>query len=189
MIVVLMGGTASGKDTLQNKINARYNMPICVSSTTRPMREGEINHVTYHFIFEEQFNNDLNNNKFIEHRVYNTVYGKWYYGLSKDSINLNINQIVILDQQGYYNLINAVGQNNVIGVYITIPERIRVDRALNRETKDDKEFYREQYRRLLDDLFAFEEVENDANVYKIENIDINKAMKQIEKILINNKIV
>lgn len=190
LLTVLMGGSGSGKDFLINKINKKWNIPIIVSSTTRPMRKGEINHQTYHFITNEQFHKDLENNKFLEYRIYNTKYGIWYYGTSKDSVDLNINQLAILDEKGFYKAQKELGKENILGIYIIVPERIKIHRALNREKdKNNKEFFDEFYRRMSSDLYAFENIEKDKSIYKVENINADDAIIGIETILINNKII
>ena len=53
------------------------NIPILVSHTTRPPRDGEVNGISYHFVDDDFFNE----NEFLEQRLYNTEYGIWKYGL------------------------------------------------------------------------------------------------------------
>ncbi len=57
--IVVLGGTGVGKDYLVNKVIERYNLNKVITSTTRPIREGEIDGVTYHFLTEEEFMNKL----------------------------------------------------------------------------------------------------------------------------------
>lgn len=183
MLIVLMGGSCAGKDTLQELINKKYNIPICISSTTRPIRENEKNGREYYFLSEDKFLEDFHNGKFIEHRTYGTTSGTWYYGLSKNSVDVKTNQLVIVDQQGYYSLIEEYGQENVLGIYLFAPERVKIQRALARETRTDDEFFLEFYRRMADDLVAFNKCKEDKNVNKIENISLEKAVSNVIGIL------
>lgn len=189
MLIVFMGSSAVGKDTLLNLISKKYNIPICVSSTTRPMREGEIDGREYHFISNDKFKEDFENSKFIEYRQYSTANGTWYYGLSKDSVDIFTNQLVIVDQQGYYSLVQEYGQENVLGILLVAPEKIKIKRALSRETRADKKFYEEFYRRMLDDINAFNEVILDRNVFKVQNIELEDAKIQIESILFDKGVI
>lgn len=179
MIICLMGGSNAGKDRLQNIISERCNIPVCVSSTTRPMRENEVNGKTYHFISIDQFLSDLNDNKFLETRMYETAVDTWYYGLSIDSVKKYDTQITIVDQNGYFEIVEKLGKENVIGFYVYSPERTKILRALNRESRNDDKFFEEFYRRMLDDMTAFNIVKDDPNVLKIENVNLEKAVSEI----------
>lgn len=55
-MLVILGESASGKTTLLNnfiKANPKYHK--IVTYTTRPMREGEVDGVDYHFISKATF--------------------------------------------------------------------------------------------------------------------------------------
>ena len=53
-ILLLVGKTCSGKDTIQNELIKRGMEPV-VSYTTRPPRHGEVDDKTYHFISESWY--------------------------------------------------------------------------------------------------------------------------------------
>jgi guanylate kinase len=183
ILYVFIGGSASGKNLLQETISKKFNIPICVSYSSRPKRENETNGVDYYFTSKEEFVDMLGNDEFVEFRSYETADDVWYYGLHKSEVvDANVkNKITIVDQNGYYSLVKELGQENVLGFYIYAPERVKIIRALNRETVDNESFYKELYRRMLDDLTAFEKVKRDNNVVKIENIDLDKAVEEINK--------
>ena len=56
-LVVLMGKSASGKDTIYNILRADESLKLqqLVPYTTRPKRDGEVEGQTYHFVTEEEF--------------------------------------------------------------------------------------------------------------------------------------
>ena len=99
-IITLTGCSASGKDTILRKIiESSSNIVPIISSTTRPMREGEKNGREYNFID----NKDLDLNKFIEYREYNTINGVWIYGVEEEEFYKKLNMgipIIILDYEG-----------------------------------------------------------------------------------------
>ena len=76
-IIALMGKAGSGKDTLLHKLMEqdplRFNEII--SYTTRPLRDGEIDGVNYHFVSDETFLQMVNDGKMLEHSVFNN----WHY--------------------------------------------------------------------------------------------------------------
>ena len=80
-IFYLLGKSASGKDTVYDRLlqDASLCLKPVVIYTTRPIRTGEIDGVTYHFRnipFYKQCEKDIH---LIESRVYETMLGPWYY--------------------------------------------------------------------------------------------------------------
>ena len=57
-----------------------------VRYTTRPIRKGEKQGVTYHFITKEEFNQKIEEGFFAEYQSYNTEFGIWYYGTSFEDL-------------------------------------------------------------------------------------------------------
>lgn len=53
-IIVVMGKTSSGKDTVCKYLSDVYGIPMIVSNTTRPMRSYETNGVQHYFVSEEE---------------------------------------------------------------------------------------------------------------------------------------
>lgn len=89
MLLVIVGKSCSGKDTLQRKLINDYEAKKIITYTTRPIRPDETNNVQYHFISEEEFLKKQNEGFFLESVAYQTnVDNKpavWYYGSSIDS--------------------------------------------------------------------------------------------------------
>ena len=69
-LLVLMGKSCSGKDTITNELINKHGYEKFVPYTTRPMRDGEIQDQTYHFISEDEFINKINDGFFLEYRKY-----------------------------------------------------------------------------------------------------------------------
>ncbi|MBQ0100362.1 MAG: guanylate kinase, partial [Lachnospiraceae bacterium] len=84
-IYVIMGKSASGKDTVYGEVKAM--LPALrgfVMYTTRPMRSGEEDGVSYHFVTPAFVEEAEKNGTLIEKRVYDTVYGPWIYATIDD---------------------------------------------------------------------------------------------------------
>ena len=47
-MIVILGKTCSGKDTVVNRLIEKYEYERIISYTTRPKRKGEIQDKTYH---------------------------------------------------------------------------------------------------------------------------------------------
>ena len=156
-ILVLVGCSASGKDTVMNRLVKEFDVKPVISYTTRPIRDCEQDGREYHFVTEEEFERMKNNDKFIETRVYKTVKGNWYYGLPKNGINItdDNNYITILDFDGLLELekwLRSIGQiDKLTSIYVDVTEQNRLIRSLNREQNMTKKQVEEVIRRYYND--------------------------------------
>ena len=90
-IFCVMGKSASGKDTIYNKILQDDSLMLSriIPYTTRPIRDGETQDKDYHFCNEEDVKRLSAQGRIIELREYNTVYGVWkYFTVNDDNIDL-----------------------------------------------------------------------------------------------------
>ena len=165
MLKIFIGKSASGKDFLLKKLVAEGNFQNLVTFTTRPMREGEVDGIDYHFVTEKEFKVLEKAGKFLETRKYNTlVNGKpdvWYYGSPVIDI-ANNNYAIILDVQGtrdYIDYFSDERQLNLINItYVCASKAVRTARAQRRGGFDASEWAR----RLIDDdnKFTLEALED-----------------------------
>ena len=94
-MIILAGRSCTGKDTITNElIKLGYNRLI--TFTTRPMRDKEVNGITYHFIKIEDFLTKYIEGFFLEARYYHTPEGIWYYGSSVNSYEIADNNTVCI---------------------------------------------------------------------------------------------
>ena len=99
-LYVLIGRSAVGKTTLLNYAVDTYHLHECVSYTTRDRRPLEINNKDYIFIEKSNFLELLINDELIEYTQYNDN----LYGLSKNSFNVYLDNIVIVEPKGLEHL-------------------------------------------------------------------------------------
>lgn len=75
LILTLTGPSTAGK-TVLSELLEREGFAALVSTTTRPIRKGEVNGVHYHFLSRDDFYKKLENGEFIEYVEYdNNAYG------------------------------------------------------------------------------------------------------------------
>ena len=79
-MIILLGKTASGKDTIVNYLVKNLGYKKLTTYTTRPMRPGEVQNLQYHFISEEDFKEKISHGFFLEYKTYHTEFDDWYYG-------------------------------------------------------------------------------------------------------------
>ncbi len=155
-LYVLMGKSASGKDTVYRGLLGHPELNLCpvVLYTTRPLRSGEEDGREYYFVSEAKFGELLEAGKVIEYRVYETVYGPWYYFTVDDGqILLSGGQdfLMIDTLEGYRQLKEYFGAENVVPLYIEVEDGLRLSRALARERGQQHPKYAELCRRFLAD--------------------------------------
>lgn len=160
MICAVMGESASGKDSVQQRLVSVYGFIPIVSSTTRAMREGEQEGVDYYYISEQEFKAKIASGAIFEHRAYESSKGVVYYGAEKIDLDPEKNYVTVLDPDGVKEYIKAYGRENVFNVYVTAPDEVRYERAFNRANianseSAKEEFDREFCKRLADDKKRF----------------------------------
>lgn len=90
-MLVLIGKSTSGKDTIKNELINKYGFHSIVTYTTRPIRNGEVPDVTYHYISDEEFKKKIEDGFFAEYKTYlakinEDTYEKWYYGTALEDL-------------------------------------------------------------------------------------------------------
>lgn len=177
-IFCLMGKSSCGKDTIFIRLKEYFKIQLkpIIPYTTRPMRNGEEQGREYHFISNEQLQEYRTQGKIIEERVYETVKGLWHYATIDDGqIDLKHNNyIMITTLQAYNSLVNYLGRESVMPLYIEVEDGIRLERALKRERQQIEPNYNELCRRFIADNKDF------------STSNLSKA--QIEKHFINQDL-
>lgn len=184
-IFCFIGKSSSGKDTIFKIVSKDLPDIIeIVPYTTRPIREGEIDGITYHFVNDYIFEQMKENQLVIESRSYNTQYGIWTYFTASNDIDLEHNNYMNINTlSGYKSFKEYFGEENVIPIYIQVEDGIRLERALARERKQSNPKYEELCRRFLADQVDFSE-ENLAlcNIQnRFQNQDLFECTLEIEK--------
>ena len=192
-IFCIVGKSSSGKDTIYKRLLKKQSLQLkrIVPYTTRPIREGEQEGVEYHFTTVEMMQQLKAENKIIECRCYNTVYGKWYYFTAKDSqIALaKYNYLVIGTLESYIKTRDYFGVDKVVPIYIDLDDGERLSRALKRERKQRQPKYEEMCRRFIADEkdFSKENLERAGITRHFDNYSLNDCINNIME-YINNLI-
>lgn len=140
-MLILLGKTASGKDSIVKKLISDYGYNKIVTYTTRPMRPGEVDGENYHFISEEEFLNKIDKEEFLEYKVYHTFNGDWFYGSAKDDfINANKRTVIILTPNGYKDFLECLSIPHISILIHT--NRFITKRRLLKRGDDKKEIKR-----------------------------------------------
>ena len=155
-MICLIGGSASGKSTVEKILCNEYGFTKLTSYTTRQPRDGEINGVDYHFISDEEFIKKEKEGFFAEHAVYNG----WRYGSAVE--DCTDDKVAVLTPHGFRQL-KKNPNLNIVSFYFDVPRRDRLVKILQRGDNIE-----EAKRRDASDVGQFDGCEDEVD-YTLEN--------------------
>ncbi len=189
-IVYLMGKSSTGKDTIFKELLKDETLKLhnIVPYTTRPIRAGEEDGVEYFFTDEEGFQKLKSENKIVEDREYTTFHGLWrYFTVDDGRIDLSKgNYVMIGTLEAYVKMQQYFGAENVLPVLIELNDGVRLQRALNREKKQQQPKFEELCRRFLADSkdFAEEKILEAGIERRFYNDRLNRCIGEIRKYIL-----
>lgn len=184
-IYYIMGKSATGKDTIYKELlRRRPDLKTIVPYTTRPIREGEEPGVEYFFSSPKELKRFLEEGKVIELRTYQTVHGPWSYFTVDDGqfeAAEDAKYLMIGTLESYGKMRLYFGRENLIPIYIEVPNGCRFHRAIERERLQKVPCYREVCRRYLADEEDFSEDNLGAMEIgrRFLNLDLETCLKEI----------
>jgi guanylate kinase len=162
-LVVLVGVSGAGKDTLIKNAGDQRELRKPISATSRPPREGEQNGVDYNFFSREEFEQKAAAGDMFEWAEFNGN----YYGTLLSELEGEGLRLAIREDQGAKEMKERLGCV-VVGVFPPSPESVR-DRMLARGDKlEDVEA------RLRVDAVRTENIRTFAD-YIVTNDDLDEA--------------
>lgn len=191
-IVCLMGKSSTGKDTIYKEILRRgeVGLQTVVPYTTRPIRAGEREGVEYHFTDEAGFQELKAQGRIIEERCYNTCHGPWRY-FTVDDGNLRLEEadyVLIGTLEACGKLRSYFGAEKILPVLVELDDGVRLQRALDREKKQEYPKYEEMCRRFLADSedFSEEKLREAGSPKSFHNDDLDRCIAEITDYLRKN---
>lgn len=170
-MIILTGPSASGKTATCLYLQAHYGIKKVITHTTRPIRDGELNDVDYHFVSKDEFENLKKDNAFIETVSYNGN----FYGTSRKEVRIDKCMAVELNgAKTYYSLHDS----HIVIFFMKANESLRHMRMEERGDAPEK-----IVSRLANDKTAFDMSDDDKKiidcVVDTEEMDIAEAAKYI----------
>ena len=157
--IVVIGRSASGKDTLVKGIVKKFpNLHPIIHYTTRPKRDNETGE-EYHFISMDKYERMVNNQEFFV----TTCFNNWYYAIGLDSFEADKINIGVFNPIELKRLMTTFSDLFDIYIVETVTDRAtRYRRSLNRlnDHPFDDEGLKEMCRRDRADEEDFKTIEN-----------------------------
>lgn len=191
-MIYLMGKSSTGKDTVYRKLLLwkEMNLKRIVPYTTRPIRIGEKEGNEYHFTDEAGYERLEAQGNIIEARTYHTYHGLWrYFTVDDGQINLSKeNYLMIGTLESYVNTAEYFGKDKVLPVLLELDDGIRLQRALERERKQENPRYQELCRRYLADAedFSEEKIKEAGITERFSNDNLEKCIAEIKEYIQNS---
>ena len=182
-MIILCGMTSSGKDYVK-KLLLEAGMNSIVTHTTRPMRKGEIDGQSYHFISTEEFLKLEKENYFVETAYYDVASKeRWYYGTSYKSLSKDLlEKVLILNPIGIKSIfekLTPVELSTVFVVYLYCDESTIKERLIKRGDNPE-----EAKRRIEADKRDFADIADYANLAICNDGSLSK--KELIEMIVNS---
>ena len=177
MLLVISGPSGTGKGTLIKRLMEEDpSLVFSVSATTRAPRPGEIDGVHYHFVTNEQYDQLVAENAFVE---YATVHGNRYGTLRSEvyeRLQRGENVVLDIDVQGALNVIAS--EKEKVSIFILPPSMKELrERLTGRGTETEEAVERRLHNAV------WEISQKDKYEYKVINDDLETCLRTLQAII------
>lgn len=178
LLIVLSGPSGVGKDAVLTELQKTYpNICRCVTTTTRPRRNGETDGVDYTFISVEEFRDRAERGEFLEYaHVHGHLYGtprRWV----EEKIERGTDVVLKIDVQGGLAVKRQIP--NTIMIFLVPPSLAELEKRLRSRLTESEE---EATKRLLNARKELEQIPH--YDYSIENDSLPRAAEELKAVIV-----
>lgn len=176
-LYVISGSSGVGKGTvIKAFLDRNPSFMLSVSCTTRLPREGEIDGVNYFFLTKDEFQNCIDNDKFLEW----AEFAGNRYGTKKKYINKCLEEgkdiILEIDTKGALQVKEKMPESVLI--FIAPPSLETLENRLRGRHTEDENTIQKRLQEVKEELKRAENFD-----YKVINDELEKAVLEIENII------
>ncbi len=184
-LYIVSAPSGAGKSSLIASILKRFNLDdslrLSVSHTTRQPRPGEVDHVSYHFVTNEEFEALIARGAFYE---YAHVFDH-YYGTSKEIVEQWLNEgkdvLLDIDWQGARQIREQTPDAK--GIFIVPPSLEELNRRLVTRATDAPEVIEKRMNKAMGEISHYDEYD-----YVIVNDDFEESVLNMRSIILANRL-
>lgn len=179
---VLSSPSGAGKTTLSRMLLQQDdNLVMSVSTTTRPMRPGEVDGHDYNFVDKPTFSTMVQQQEFLEHAE---VFGN-HYGtpvkLVDDKLDQGTDVLFDIDWQGTEQLA-ALRPDDLVSVFILPPTMAELEKRLRSRASDSEEVIASRMDKAGREISQWGKYN-----YVIINRDLEESLEQVRSILTSER--
>ncbi|WP_411688612.1 guanylate kinase [Acinetobacter indicus] len=183
LLFVVSAASGTGKTSLVKALLERVNnLHVSVSHTTRGQRPGELDGVHYHFTQKQDFIDLVQQGGFIE---YAEVFGN-YYGTAQTTVKEQLAKghdvLLEIDWQGAQQVRKLFPESKQI--FILPPSQFDLRQRLSNRGTDAVDVIEHRLSCAVEDMQQYVNFD-----YVIINDDFNKALHDLEAVIIANRLV
>lgn len=177
LLLVLSGPSGAGKGTIcKSFMKKNKDVKLSVSTTTRAMRSGEVDGVSYNFIKKEEFEKLLKEDGFIEHvHVFGNYYGT-PRSIIEESIDKGIDVLLEIEIVGAMQIKEKYPE--AVLIFVLPPTIDELEKRIVKRGTETKEQIKDRLGRALSEIKKINEYS-----YFIINKDVEEAVNYIQSII------
>ena len=183
-LFIVSAPSGAGKSSLIDALLKRFNLDdslrLSISHTTRAMRPGETDHVSYHFVDKAEFEKLIERNAFYE---YAKVFDN-YYGTSREIVEQWLNEgkdvLLDIDWQGARQIREQTPGTK--GIFIIPPSLEELNRRRVSRGTDSKEVIEGRMNKAMNEISHYNEYD-----YVIVNDDFEESLLTMRSIILANR--
>ena len=176
MLFVMSGPSGTGKGTICGELLKREDIFLSVSSTTREIRKGETDGVTYNYTTVENFKHMIDNGEMLEYAVYNGNYYGTPQKTVEDLLDKGMNVLLEIEPQGALQVKKMIEDANLI--FVIPPSMKELKKRLTERGRETEEQIKE---RLDSAKWEFEQ--SGKYNYIVVNDDLDRCVDEVCEIL------
>ena len=176
ILFVMSGPSGTGKGTICEELLKRESIFLSVSSTTREIRKGETDGVTYNYTTVEDFEDMIQNGEMLEYATYNGN----YYGTPRKTVEKMLdegtNVLLEIEPQGALKVKSLFEDANLI--FVVPPSMAELKKRLTERGRETEE---QIIQRMAAAKWEFEQ--SSKYNYILVNDDLEKCVNEVCDIL------
>lgn len=176
ILFVMSGPSGTGKGTVCNELLRTENIFLSVSATTRGIRKGETDGVTYNYMYREEFEALIEAGEMLEYAIYNGN----YYGTPKRNVEKMLEQgtnvLLEIEPQGALSVKEQFPE--AVLIFIIPPSMDELKRRLEERGRETEEQISE---RLRTAVWEFEQAPKYS--YIVVNDDLQACVAEVSGII------